>query len=386
MARRKKGQRPDGLFEIGRTMPDGKVKHFYGTSRQDCEEKYRKALVDFKANKDAMAVGPAFSSLADEWWVEKQKNIRHGTWRCYSPSVDRLKKFFGSRPVTQISAQDVAGFLEGMKHQGLATKTISNAHSVLNMIIEYGAVHYGLKANPSRLVSTPTGTKSKRKPPTDPQEQAIRDTLRDALESGVVDDAIVLGGILLYTGVRRGEALALRFMDIDRSAGKITVGASVEHRGNQPTTGAPKTENGYRVLPLLPQFQRLLDAYGWRSGDCYVLGGEDHPLSYTQFTNRWISFCRRCGLVESIVRERHGYGRSPRKVKHTEYKATVTPHQFRHWFVTELYQAKVPMEVAVRMLGHADSEMVRRVYLDVNSSMLDEAGKMLSAHMGRENS
>ena len=140
------------------------------------------------------------------------------------------------------------------------------------------------------------------------------------------------------------------------------------------------------LLPLLPQFQRLLDAYGWRSGDCYVLGGEDHPLSYTQFTNRWISFCRRCGLVESVVRERHGYGRSPRKVKHTEYKATVTPHQFRHWFVTELYQAKVPMEVAVRMLGHADSEMVRRVYLDVNSSMLDEAGRMLSAHMGRENS
>ena len=386
MAKRKKGQRADGLFEIGRTMPDGKVRHFYGTSRQDCEEKYRQALVDFKSNKEAMALGPAFSALADEWWAAKQKNIRHGTWRCYRPAAKRLKQAFGSRPVTQITAQDVSMLLDGMKHRGLATKTISNTHSVLNMILEYGAVNYGLTANPSRLVSTPTGKKTKRKPPTDSQEQAIRATLQEAVNTGMVDDPIVLGAILLYTGVRRGEALALRFGDIDRSSGKITIGTSIEHRGNRPAAGDPKTENGYRVLPLLLQFRRILEAYGWRPDVCYVLGGREQPLSYTQFSNRWISFCRRCGLAEAVVRERKGYGRTPRTVKHTEYKALVTPHQFRHWFVTELYQAKVPMEVAVRMLGHADSEMVRRVYLDVNSSMLAEAGDLLAAHMNGENS
>lgn len=379
----KKKRRSDGRMEIKRKMPDGKLRHFMGQTAKECEEKYRQALVDFNAQQADRAAGPAFCTLADDWWAAKQREVRHGTVRCYAPAVQRLKEAFGDSPAAQISAQDVAELLAGMQHQGLATKTISNAHSILSMIFEFGAVHYGLTANPSRLVSTPTGKKVKRKPPTDPQEQAVRRVLQQAADSGQVDTAIALGAILLYTGVRRGEALALRYGDIDRTAGTITIGASVEHRGNRPTLGAPKTENGYRVLPLLPQLRRILDAYGWHAASRYVLGGGEEPLTYRQTTNCWTAFCRRCGLAEAVVRQRKGYGSSrvPRTVQHTEYKPLVTPHQFRHWYVTELYQAQIPMEVAVRMLGHADSEMVRRVYLDVNGTMLAQAGQMLSAHM-----
>ena len=379
----KKKRRSDGRMEIKRKMPDGKLRHFMGQTAKECEEKYRQALVDFNAQQADRAAGPAFCTLADDWWAAKQREVRHGTVRCYAPAVQRLKEAFGDSPAAQISAQDVAELLTGMQHHGLATKTISNAHSILSMIFEFGAVHYGLTANPSRLVSTPTGKKVKRKPPTDPQEQAVRRVLQQAADSGQVDTAIALGAILLYTGVRRGEALALRYGDIDRTAGTITIGASVEHRGNRPTLGAPKTENGYRVLPLLPQLRRILDAYGWHAASRYVLGGGEEPLTYRQTTNCWTAFCRRCGLAEAVVRQRKGYGsgRAPRTVQHTEYKPLVTPHQFRHWYVTELYQAQIPMEVAVRMLGHADSEMVRRVYLDVNGTMLAQAGQMLSAHM-----
>lgn len=380
----KKKRRSDGRMEIKRKMPDGKTRHFMGQTAKECEEKYRQALVDFNAQQADRAAGPAFCTLADDWWAAKQREVRHGTVRCYAPAVQRLKDAFGDSPAAQISAQDVAELLAGMQHQGLATKTISNAHSILSMIFEFGAVHYGLTANPSRLVSTPTGKKLKRKPPTDPQEQAVRRVLRQAADSGQVDTAIALGAILLYTGVRRGEALALRYGDIDRTAGTITIGASVEHRGNRPTLGAPKTENGYRVLPLLPQLHRILDAYGWHAASRYVLGGGEEPLTYRQTTNCWTAFCRRCGLAEAVVRQRKGYGRVPRTVQHTEYKPLITPHQFRHWYVTELYQAQIPMEVAVRMLGHADSEMVRRVYLDVNGTMLAQAGQMLSAHMAAE--
>lgn len=321
----KKKRRSDGRMEIKRKMPDGKLRHFMGQTAKECEEKFRQALVDFNAQQADRAAGPAFCTLADDWWAAKQREVRHGTVRCYAPAVQRLKEAFGDSPAAQISAQDVAELLAGMQHHGLATKTISNAHSILSMIFEFGAVHYGLTANPSRLVSTPTGKKVKRKPPTDPQEQAVRRVLQQAADSGQVDTAIALGAILLYTGVRRGEALALR----------------------------------------------------------YVLGGGEEPLTYRQTTNCWTAFCRRCGLAEAVVRQRKGYGssRAPRTVQHTEYKPLVTPHQFRHWYVTELYQAQIPMEVAVRMLGHADSEMVRRVYLDANGTMLAQAGQMLSAHM-----
>lgn len=377
----KKKRRADGRMEIKRKMPDGKFRHFLGRTAAECEKKYREALVNFEAQQRAAAEGPVFDQLADAWWEEKQRQIRHGTIRCYKPAIARLKAAFSGRLASQLTAQDVALVLEGMKQQGLATKTISNLHAVLNMVFEYGAVHYGLTANPSRLVSTPTSRKQKRKPPSDPAEQAIRAQLNQAVESQKVDDAILIGAVLLYTGCRRGEALALRFGDIDRQQNRITVAASVEHRGNRPVRGEPKTENGYRVLPMLPQLRRILEVYGWRGRDCYLLGGGREPLTNRQFTNRWIDFCRRCGLAEPVIRQRKGYGREGRTVQHTEYRPLVTPHQFRHWYATELYAAGVPMDVAIRMLGHADSEMIRRVYLDVNGAMMAQAGELLAAHM-----
>lgn len=87
------------------------------------------------------------------------------------------------------------------------------------------------------------------------------------------------------------------------------------------------------------------------------------------------------GLAEASVHERKGYGRQARTVLHTEYKPLVTPHQFRHWFATDLYKAGVPMDVAVRMLGHADSEMIRRVYLNVDAELLDQGGALLAEYM-----
>ena len=58
MAKKKKGQRADGLIEIARKMPDGKTRHFYGHSRAECEDKYRRALMDFNARQAASALYP----------------------------------------------------------------------------------------------------------------------------------------------------------------------------------------------------------------------------------------------------------------------------------------------------------------------------------------
>lgn len=381
MAKKKKGQRADGLIEVTHTMPDGRRRHFYGGTRAEAETKYQETLQQMALSAQQEAAGPLFETVAGEWWAAKEKAIRHGTRRCYEPALKRLTVAFAGCRVEQIGAQDVAALLEKMGAEGLAAKTISNTHSVLSMIFEYGAAHYGLTANPSRLISTPAGRKQKRLPPSDAAEQTIRQALADAVKAGHADDALVMAAVLLYTGCRRGEALALRFGDIDRQTKRIKVAASVEHRGNRPVVGSTKTDSGVRVVPLLPQLEGILDAYGWQAAGRYVLGGGSDPLTNRQFSNRWIDFCRRMGLAESSVHERKGYGRNARTVRHTEYKALVTPHQFRHWFATDLYKAGVPMDVAVRMLGHADSEMIRRVYLNVDAELLDQGGALLAEYM-----
>ena len=61
--KKKKGQRADGLIEIARKMPSGKVRHFYGHSRAECEDKYRQALVCFSAQQAQEAAGPNYGRV-----------------------------------------------------------------------------------------------------------------------------------------------------------------------------------------------------------------------------------------------------------------------------------------------------------------------------------
>ena len=58
-----KKRRSDGLFEIARKMPDGKTRHFYGHSRAECEDKYRRALVCFSAQQAQEAAGPNYGRV-----------------------------------------------------------------------------------------------------------------------------------------------------------------------------------------------------------------------------------------------------------------------------------------------------------------------------------
>lgn len=57
--------------------------------------------------------------------------------------------------------------------------------------------------------------------------------------------------MLMFTGMRCGEVLGLRWEDIDTDTGYIHVRRNVTHcNGNQPITGTPKTKSGKRDIPL----------------------------------------------------------------------------------------------------------------------------------------
>ncbi len=125
----KRYTRASGLLSKQVTI-NGKRKVFYGHSDAEITQK----MLEYKGEA---AAGPMFSNVADSWWSVKDTEIRRGTVSCYKPCLNRAKKFFNGKRISEISAIDVSRFLAGMKSQGLAEKTIGNAHCVLTMIFEY---------------------------------------------------------------------------------------------------------------------------------------------------------------------------------------------------------------------------------------------------------
>ena len=77
--------------------------------------------------------------------------------------------------------------------------------------------------------------------------------------------------LLLFTGMRRGEALGLRWEDIDAEAKLIHVRRNVTHPGgNKPVIGSTKTKSGTRDIPLDPFVLEVLQPLQ-KTG--FIIGG-----------------------------------------------------------------------------------------------------------------
>lgn len=155
--------------------------------------------------------------------------------------------------------------------------------------------------------------------------------------------------ICLYAGLRRGEALALRYEDIDREQGVIHVTKAVEFVGNNPHIKPPKTAAGYRDAVLLDALSSAIP-----DGTGLIFCRDDgSPLTKTQYRKRWLKYCDAIGFE-------------------------ITAHQLRHGFATILYEAGIPDKDAQELMGHSSIAITRDVYTHIRQSRRSDTASRLN--------
>ena len=152
--------------------------------------------------------------------------------------------------------------------------------------------------------------------------------------------------LIYYTGCRRGEALALRYEDIDRKAKKVRITKSAYYIGARPYIKSPKTEAGDRVVPLLSALASALP--NKKHGYIFSDDGGESPLMNHRVTRLYAAY-------------------------QTESGVTVTPHEIRHGYATALHDAGVDYKTAQTLLGHAQLSTTMDIYTDVLDNTIDEA-------------
>ena len=349
MAKKKKGQRADGRVEIKRKMPDGSVKHFYGASRAEAEEKYRQELVEHSVRQARCAIGPLFEDVAAEWWMQAQADLKPGTLRSYKASYTAAVKHFSGRRMPDIKPQDVSLYLKSLKVKGLAQATMRNRHSVLNLIFSYWCANLGGDANPSLLVRNLKGGKAERLPPADETMETIR-----AHPDGKMG---LLAMLAMYTGLRLGEIMALTWADVDLPGRTLSVTKSVFWDNNRPTVTTPKTKNAVREVPILEPLAARLEVEGERPAGEYLISGTMDPLTASQYRKRWLAYCKALGLARDV-----GEYKRYKEKRQAHWQVDVTAHQLRHYCATLLDRADVPMKARQLWLGHADIHTTMQIY------------------------
>ena len=176
---------------------------------------------------------PYFASYLEMWWkLYKVPKLRHTTRTSYRNAIDlRILPFFKDMRLEEINTNTIQAFYN--KHEWMAHSSIHQMSVILHQIFDLAVEDGHMKFNPpesKRLFIK--GTKETR--------QALRycdvKEIMEKLFLLEAKDRIPLA-ILLYTGVRRGEALGLRWENLDWKKGVIHIEQAVTFLNNQPVLG-----------------------------------------------------------------------------------------------------------------------------------------------------
>lgn len=188
-----------------------------------------------------------------------------------------------SKKLSAISSKDIKDILCDMNNQGLAVKTIDKFYFALTKIFNFAL-------NQGYIDKSPMSRVSRIKHPGEIRKERAYWTLDDyKLFISEVDNPLekALYSTLFYGGLRKGEALALRWSDIDFDKGTINIQRTLSTVGtiSNPIFTVPKSKNSVRKIRIPDILRAELSAWNeheklkYRYDDEMLVFGYDQVLS-----------------------------------------------------------------------------------------------------------
>lgn len=303
-----------------------------GLTRSQAEAELRKLIGSVQiaqARRERMTVAEAGELLIAS---ATTRGLKRSTVMSYETICRvHLSPFFGLRPLDRIARRDVESLGAQMIRKGKAPATTRHALSVLHTIFEHARRQEWVVANPVSLADKP------RVEQVDPDIRFLDTEEVEALVRGVPDDYLGRVERPMYlaaamTGMRQGELLALRWLDVDWAAQRVRIRRNFV-RGE---FGTPKSKRSSRSVPLADRLARELDQLHrgthWPGEDDLVFAHPHtgKPIDRSKLLKRFKSALKHAGVRD------------------------VRFHDLRHTFGTRLAAQGVPMRTLQEMMGHRD--------------------------------
>lgn len=329
-------RRADGLLETTRTdKRTGKRVHFYGHSDREIDDQ----IMEYTSRQQR---GRLFKEVAEEWHDLHFPTLAPNTLRGYRPAYARAVDHFGDEPIRTIRPQDIKAFINDFARGGRAKKTVTTQLQMVSMICSYGVEGGDIDFSPCDHISAPKNLPKQRRDAASPQDEAkVKASAK----------AWLLPYLILYTGLRKGEALALTREDFDFKDKKIRVSKSVYHEANQPKIKLPKTAAGVRTVPILDPLLKKLPRR-WK-GYLFSLDDGKTPLTEMQYQKLWREYVQKTGV-------------------------TATAHQLRHSYATMLFECGIEVKDAQDLLGHSTAAMTQDIYTHLRDQRKEDTAKILN--------
>ena len=328
-------RRKDGRYEKSIVI-NGKRNVFYGKTQREVIEK----IMQFEEEREA---GPLLKEVIEMWQNKQEKKISYTTMKTYKARLKKIEERFGDQRIRLITSRSINAYISSLVECGFSYKTVTGHLSLINMVFRSAVIDGLIETSPAELIRVPSGlTRIARELPSDSDTRKI-------IESHHLPFGM-FAYLILYTGLRKGEALALAYQDIDWSKKEIHVTKSIYFENNQPKLKSPKTQRGNRIVPLL---DALADVLPKRDIGLIFPGADNAHMTASQYEKAWNSFAEKTGI-------------------------SCTAHQLRHSMATILYEAEIPEKDAQEIMGHADITTTRNIYTHIRNSRKKETSDKLN--------
>lgn len=339
---------------------------YYGRTQQEVRQKLQQAQRALADGAILTGERQTVGTLLETWLTESAaRKVRPRTLQRYREIVGlHLIPALGRVRLAALNPAHVERMMNDALAGGVSPRSAAHHRAVLRTALNV-AMRWGwVSRNVAMLADPPRIPEREVRPLTSADARALLDAVRgDRLEA--------LFTVALACGLRQGEALGVRWSDVDLDSGRITVQRSLQRLGQEWSFVEPKTKRSRRTLPLPAPVvsalrehrtrqleERLKVGAAWEGAAWLDLVFTDEfgrPLGSDHVLRRFRALLALAGLP------------------------AMRYHDLRHGAASLMAAQGVPARVAMELLGHSQISTTMNIYAHVAPELQRDAAERMSA-------
>ena len=339
-------------------------------NKKQAERALEEHLARIRSGADVETSRITTADYLDQWLETQRLRLQPTTWASYETAMARVKARLGARTVQSLTPLEIESFYSGLAVKGtrnkrpLAPKTIRNTHTIFRKALA-DAERLGIVSrNPAAAAKPPAIVKVE-------QKTWTAEELRGFLDFMAGEDLFAAYVLLATTGMRRGEALGLRWSDLDLDAAQLSVQQTLTTIESRILFSTPKTQKSRRTIYLDPDTIACLRAHRVRQAEAKLSAGPSwvgesdlvfvdpigRPINPDLFSREFQRRVRNAGLP------------------------MIRLHDLRHTFATLALKNGMHPKVVSDRLGHASVGITLDLYSHVTPAIGRDAAGIVAAQI-----
>lgn len=390
-------RKTDGRYSYVYHDAMGVKRTVYAKSLTVLREKEETLVRDQMDGLNVYVAGKADVNFLFDRYISTKTELRSTTRSNYIYTWDHfIRNSFGKKRIGEVKYSDVLFFYNDLvTNQGFQINTLENINTVLRPTFELAVRDDIIRKNPvdgayCEIKKRKGGSKKTRRALTVEQQRAF---VQYVANNPFFYHWYPFFMFLLGTGCRIGEAIGIRWDDIDFDNRIISVNHSLTyyHRSDDSfrcefRVSEPKTEAGVRFIPMMPQVYDVLKGeYERQKAEGFCSCNIDGMTNFV-FTNRFGNPHNPAAVNRAIKRivDTHN-AEEEVEAKKKRREPVMIPrfscHIFRHTFASRFCEHETNIKVIQEVMGHADVSTTMNIYAEANPDVTRASIEKLAKNM-----